>query len=75
MRFTTMSRTTKRIVVLLFVLLAITAAVIWTGSFKLASAQPPCDHDWCNWYEVCKWEYWAWDADEGWELLHTDGYC
>ena len=75
MRFTTMGRKTTRIVALLFVLLAITAAVIWTSSFRIVSAQPPCDHDWCDWYEVCKWEYWAWDADEGWELLHTDGYC
>jgi peptidoglycan/LPS O-acetylase OafA/YrhL len=75
MRLTTVSRTTTRIVALLFVLLAITAAVVWTSNFKLASAQPPCAHDWCNWYEVCKWEYWAWDEDKGWELLHTDGYC
>ena len=75
MRLTTMSRMTTRIIALLFVLVAITAAVIWAGSSKLASAQPPCAHDWCDWYEVCKWEYWAWDEDEGWELLHTDGYC
>jgi hypothetical protein len=75
MRLTTMSRMTTRIIALLFVLLAITAAVILTSSFKLASAQPPCAHDWCDWYEVCEWEYWPWDEDEGWKLLHTDGYC
>jgi uncharacterized membrane protein len=38
MRLTTMSRMTTRIIALLFVLLALTAAVILTSRFKLASA-------------------------------------
>ena len=39
------------------------------------SQGPPCGHDWCDWYQVCRWEYWAWDHDKGWTLVHTDGYC
>ena len=75
MSFITMPRRTMKLAVLLFLIAAITAAVIWSSSFTPAKAQPPCGHDWCDWYEVCRWEYWAWDADDGWELLHTDGYC
>jgi hypothetical protein len=74
-RYITMTRTTTRLIALLFLIVAITAAIIWSSSFTPARAQPPCAHDWCDWYEVCKWEYWAWDEDEGWEHLHTDGYC
>ena len=75
MRIITVTRTTMKLAVLLFLIAAITAAVIWSSSFTPAKAQPPCGHDWCDWYEVCRWEYWAWDEDDGWELLHTDGYC
>ena len=75
MRYITMTRTTTRLIALLFLVAAITAAVIWSSSFTPARAQPPCDHDWCDWYEVCRWEYWAWDRGEGWKHLHTDGYC
>ncbi len=39
------------------------------------SQGPPCGHQWCDWYQVCRWEYWGWDPNEGWTLLHTDGYC
>lgn len=72
-----MTVTRTKLIALLFVVAAITATMTWLGSFTPASAQaePPCDHDWCNWYEVCRWEYWAWDRDEGWSLIHTDGYC
>ena len=75
MSFITMPRRTMKLAVLLFLIAAITAAVIWSSSFTPAKAQPPCGHDSCDWYEVCRWEYWAWDEDDGWELLHTDGYC
>jgi hypothetical protein len=70
-------RTITKLVALLFVAAAITTAVIWSGSSTPANAQqePPCGHDWCDWYQVCRWEYWAWDAGTGWELVHTDGYC
>ena len=68
-------RTTTKLIALLFMVAAITLAVLWSSSSTPATAQPPCDHDWCDWYAVCRWEYWAWDSDDGWELLHTDGYC
>jgi hypothetical protein len=75
MRLIAMKRKTTRFVALLFAVAAITAAAIWSGSSTPATAQPPCQHDWCDWYEVCRWEYWAWDRSGGWERLHTDGYC
>jgi hypothetical protein len=75
MKFITTKSTAMRLTVLLFLVVAITAAVVWSSSLTPARAQPPCDHDWCDWYEVCRWEYWAWDEDDGWERLHTDGYC
>jgi hypothetical protein len=34
-----------------------------------------CGHDYCDWYQSCKWEYWGWDPDTGWVLLTTDGSC
>ena len=46
-----------------------------TGLGDNQNQGPPCGHDWCDWYQVCRWEYWAWDHDEGWTLVHTDGYC
>src|SRR5438270_12456234 len=24
------------------------------------SQGPPCGYDYCNWYQGCHWEYWAW---------------
>jgi Gpi18-like mannosyltransferase len=79
MRVITVQLTIMKLMVLLVVAAAITAAVMWFSSFTPATAQneegPWCQHDWCAWYEVCRWEYWAWDAGEGWTHLHTDGYC
>ncbi len=77
MRVITVQLTIMKLMVLLVVAAAITAALMWFSSFTPATAQSegPCDHDWCDWYEVCRWEYWAWDRDDGWEHLHTDGYC
>ena len=75
MRLATMKLTAMKLMVLLATVAAITAGVIWSSSFTPAKAQPPCGHDWCDWYEVCRWEYWGWDPDEGWTLIHTDGYC
>jgi hypothetical protein len=74
MRLVAMKRKTTRSIILLFAIAAITVA-LWSGSSTPATAQPPCQHDWCDWYEVCRWEYWAWDRSGGWERLHTDGYC
>ena len=75
MRLIAMKRKTTRFIALLFAVAAITATALWSGSSTPAAAQPPCRHDWCDWYEVCRWEYWAWDRGEGWERIHTDGYC
>ena len=74
MRLVAMKRKTTRSIILLFAIAAITVA-LWSSSSTPATAQPPCQHDWCDWYEVCRWEYWAWDRSGGWERLHTDGYC
>ncbi len=75
MRLIAMKDMTVKLIILLVTVAAITAGVMWSSSFRPASAQPPCGHDWCDWYEVCRWEYWAWDQSEGWQRLHTDGYC
>jgi len=75
MRFIMMRRTITKFIALLFVVAAITTTVIWSDSSTPASAQPPCGHDWCDWYPVCRWEYWAWDQDTGWQRLEKDGYC
>ena len=75
MKLITMRRTTTKLIATFFVVAAVTTAVIWSGSSTPASAQPPCGHDWCDWYKVCRWEYWAWDQSEGWQRLHIDSYC
>ena len=61
------------------ILLVVTAALM-TGMLLVTSplpamAQPTCTHDFCDWYQDCVWEYWAWDAGVGWTLLSTDGAC
>jgi hypothetical protein len=64
----------KRIVMVLTVaaILAVGAVI---GNSLPVMAQPPCGHDWCDWYQSCKWEYWGWDSGKGWELISTDGNC
>ena len=64
----------KRVLMVLTVaaLMAVTAVVM---SPLPALAQPACEHQWCDWYQSCKWEYWGWDPDTGWVLLTTDGNC
>jgi len=39
------------------------------------SQEPPCGYDYCDWYQACQWEYWAWDSGIGWTLLTTGGSC
>ncbi len=76
MRLITMPSMTTKLIALLFVA-AITTVVVWSSSFTPAEAthRGSCGGKWCDWYEVCRWELWAWDSQAGWEKIHTDGYC
>ena len=64
----------RRIIVLAVVAALMSVGAV-IGSSLPVTAQPPCGHDWCDWYQVCKWEYWGWDSGTGWELISTDGNC
>jgi hypothetical protein len=65
-----------KLMVLLVAIAALTMAVIWSSGFKPAAAQGlPCGHDYCDWYRICHWEYWAWDSRVGWTLVDADGQC
>jgi hypothetical protein len=79
MRLIATKRMPLRTILLMVATAALTAALLWASSFTPAAAQPwltGCrQHDWCDWYQVCRWEYWAWDRGEGWTLIRSDGYC
>ena len=76
----------RRIMLLVVLAVVVAALMMAMGALPVTARQdanpedtqsqgPPCGHDWCDWYQVCRWEYWAWDHDKGWTLVHTDGYC
>lgn len=67
-------RRVKRIFMVLTIA-SIMALMTVVGSPLPAFAQPACDHQWCDWYQSCVWQYWGWDPDTGWVLLTTDGTC
>lgn len=75
MRLAIMKPTMTKLIVLLATVAALTVTVMWSSVIRPAAAQPPCAHQWCDWYQVCKWEYWGWDSDTGWVLISTDGDC
>ena len=67
-------RTMKRTVRVLAVA-AIMMALAVVSSPLPAMAQPTCEHNYCDWYQSCVWQYWGWDPGTGWVLLTTDGSC
>jgi hypothetical protein len=64
----------KRIRMVLMVV-AIMALMAVVSSPSPAMAQAYCSHDFCDWYQSCKWEFWGWDSATGWVLVSTDGNC
>ena len=65
----------KRIMMILTIAAIMTVSAVITSPLPAIAQTPPCGHDYCNWYQACHWEYWAWDAGSGWVLLTTDGSC
>ena len=66
-----------RRIMLLIVVGALMATVTVVGTPLPAMAAPPCNYNYCDWYQdqTCTWEYWGWDPTNGWTLIDSDGSC